>query len=239
MLKIPHASLATVLLGLLVFHSALLAAPIRFLPWDDSVAARKLGLLGAQGVAEIKDLHPDKRTPLMDGTAGETPLQIVALDRTSPDGKPVTVEVKSIAGMKAPLVLILPDPKHPSGLRSFVIEDNATTFRWGSIRFLNATGRALLVRQDKLVKALPETWTPVDVDPGGAARNIGIQMAASDKLTDILFSAVWEHHPDVRKLVFIVPGATAGTGALDLKIIPEDRRAIAPAASPTARDSTN
>jgi hypothetical protein len=239
MFKISHTSFATVLLGLFVFQSSLLAVPIRFLPWDDSVAARKLGLLGAKGVAEIKDLHPDKRTPLMDGTAGEAPLQIVALDRTSPDGKPVTVEVKSIAGMQAPLVLILPDPKHPSGLRPFVIEDNATTFRWGSIRFLNATGKALLVRQDKLIKALPETWTPVDVDPGGIARNIGVQMAASDKLKDILYSAVWEHHPDVRKLVFIIPGANVSTGAVDLKVIPEDRRTIAPATSETTIDSSN
>lgn len=231
MFAIRHTPLASFLLGVFALHSPLLAAPIRFLPWDDGIAARKIGLQSAKGVTEITDLHPDKRTPAMDGTAGEVPLQLVALDRTSPDGRTVTVELKSITGMQAPLVLILPDPKHPTGLRPFVIEDNSSNFGWGTLRFINATGKALLIRQDKVVKALPDAWTPVDVDPGGAARNMGIQMAARDNLKDILYSAVWEHSPDVRKLVFVLPGADAGTGAVDLKVIPEDRRAMAAAAA--------
>jgi hypothetical protein len=231
MSKILHRSFITLLLGALVFHSTLLAAPIRFLPWDDGVATRKIALQSAKGLTDIVDLHPDKRTAPIDGAAGEVPLQLVALDRTSADGKPVTVELKSINGMQAPLVLILPDPKHPTGLRPFVIEDNATNFGWGTLRFINATGKALLVRQDKVVKALPDAWTPVDVDPGGAARNMGIQMAARDNLKDILYSAVWEHSPDVRKLVFVLPGADTRTGAVDLKVIPEDRRVMAAAAA--------
>lgn len=240
MFAIPHPSILPLLLGLLSFHSSLAAAPIRFLPWDDVTATRKVGLQSAKGVTEITDLHPDRRTAPVDGTAGETPLQLVALDRTSPDGKPVMVELKSITGMQAPLVLILPDPKHPTGLRPFVIEDNTSSFGWGTIRFINATGKALLIRQDQVVKALPEAWTPVDVDPGGAARNMSVQMVARDNLKAILYSAVWEHSPDVRKLVFVLPGADVRTGAVDFKVIPEDRRIIAAAAAAAAKpEGTN
>lgn len=239
MSAIRHASFPAFLLGLLVFHSPLLAAPIRFLPWDDAMSTRKVGLQSTQGVTEIKDLHPDKRTAPIDGTAGETPLQLVALDRTSPDGKLVTVELKSIVGMQAPLVLILPDPKHPTGLRPFVIDDNTSNFSWGTIRFINATGKALLIRQDQAVKALPETWTPVDVNPGGEARNMSVQLAARDDLKSILYSAVWEHSPDVRKLVFVLPGADVRTGAVDFKVIPEDRRILAAAAAAAAAAKPN
>lgn len=239
MFSIRHTSFLSLLLGVLALHSSLQAAPIRFLPWDDGIATRKVGLQSAKGVTEITDLHPDKRTAPIDGTAGEVPLQLVALDRTSPDGKPVMVELKSINGMQAPLVLILPDPKHPTGLRPFVIEDNSTSFGWGTIRFINATGKALLIRQDQVIKALPEAWTPVDVDPGGAARNMSVQMVARDNLKDILYSAVWEHSPDVRKLVFVLPGADVRTGAVDFKVIPEDRRIIAAAAAAAKPDASN
>jgi hypothetical protein len=231
LLKCPALSL----LGFLALHGALLAGPIRFLPWDDAIAARKIGFQNAKGVAELQELHPHKRSAPADGTAGETALKLVALDRTSEDGKPVTVDIKLSAGIQSPLILILPDPKHPTGLRPFVIEDNATNFSWGSLRFINATGKALLVKQDKTIKALPETWTPVDLSPGGEARNTGVQLVARDDLNTILYSAVWEHHPDIRKLVFILPGTDARTGALEFKIIPEDRRVQAVAAAEEAK----
>jgi hypothetical protein len=59
-------------------------------------------------------------------------------------------------------------------------------------------------------------------------RNIGIQMASRADLKSVLYSAVWEHDPDVRKLIIVVPGTDAQSGSLNLKIIPEDRRALAP-----------
>ncbi len=224
---IHRAPFKVVVLALLAFHSSLSAIPVRFLAWDDAVAARKIGFQNGKGISELQYLHPQKRTDPMDGTAGEIPLQLVALDRTSPDGKPVTVEIKVASGIQSPLVLILPDPKHPSGLRVFVIEDNSANFAWGTSRFINATGKELLVRQEKTVKPLPAAWTPVDIDPGGKARNTGVQLVARDDLKAILYSAVWEHDPNVRKLVFILPGTDVRTGTVEFKIIPEDRRTFA------------
>ena len=228
---------AAILLGMLALHGALLAVPIRFLAWDDSVAARKIGFQNIKGVSELQDLHPSKRSATLEGTAGESPLQLIALDRPGPEGKPATLEIKAPAGIQSPLVLILPDAKHLTGLRLFVIEDNSSNFGWGTVRFINATGKALLIRQDKTIKALPDTWTPVDVDPGGKARNMGMQLVARDDLKAILYSAVWEHDPDVRKLVFVVPGTDVRTGAVEFKIIPENRHAPAPVEPPPANAS--
>jgi len=228
-----HPQFSAVIFATLTALTSLQAMPLRFLPWDNEIAARKLGFLGGVDVIEIRDLHPYKRSKTLNWTPGEVPPVLVALDRTSADGKPVTVPVKLSPEMKSPLVLILPDPKHPSGVRCFVIEDSSGAFGWGTFRFINATGRELLVRNDKETKSLPDTWKAVDINPGGAARNMAIQMAARDNLTAIVYSAVWEYEPEVRKLIIVVPGTDPHSGVVDLKIIPEDRRAVvapAPAA---------
>jgi hypothetical protein len=225
--------LIVALLGLFTVFTSSYAAPIRFLAWDDTIAARKIGFSNGTEVAELQNLHPHKRSKTINWTSGEVPPALVALDRTSPDGKPVTAPVKFTPDLKSPLVLILPDSAHPSGLRCFVIEDGAGSFGWGTFRFINATGKELLVRNDKVTKSLPATWKEVDLNPGGGMRNMGIQLAARDNLTAILYSAVWEYDPEVRKLIIIVPGTDAQSGAVSLKIIPEDRRSVAPAVPAT------
>jgi hypothetical protein len=45
-----------------------------------------------------------------------------------------------------------------------------------------------------------------------------------EKPDEILYSAVWENDPQVRKLIFVLPGTKPQTKAVDLKIIPEDQR---------------
>jgi hypothetical protein len=217
-----------ILAATLALHSIATAVPIRFLAWDDAIAGRKIGLQNAGGISELKDLHPQKRSAPADGTGTkESPLRLLALDRKDAEGKPATVDIKLAPDLKSPLVLILPDAKHATGLRTFVIEDNSASFSWGCLRFINATGKDLLVRQDKTVKSLPDEWTPVDLKPGGDVRNMAVQIAAREDLNTILYSAVWEHNPDIRKLIFVIPGTDVRTGPVEFKIIPEDRRAIA------------
>ncbi len=220
-------TVATVFAVLFAFQGILLAMPIRFLAWNDEIAARKIGFQSGKGVSELEDLHPYARSKPFDGSVGETPLLLVASDRKSADGKPVTVEIKIASGVTSPLVIILPDPKHPSGLRTFAIEDSPGNFAWGSVRFINATGKHLLFRCDKTITDLPGSWNPVDIAPGGAARNMIVQAVAKDDLKDILYSGVWEHSPEIRNLVIVVPGADVRTGVVDFKTIPEDRRILA------------
>jgi hypothetical protein len=229
-----HIRAAAIVAGIFTAFAQLHAAPVRFLAWDDAIAARKISFSDGTNTVELQDLHPHKRSRTINWTSGEIPPVLVARDRNSADGKPITAPVKLTPDLKSPLVLILPDPAHASGLRCFVIDEDSSGFGWGTLRFINATGKELLIRQDKEIKTLPETWKAVDIKPGGATRNIGIQMASRADLTAILYSAVWEFEPDVRKLIIVVPGADARTGAVDLKIIPEDRRSVAPPASPNA-----
>lgn len=186
------------------------------------MATRKFGLKAGESVVEVKDLHPLKRTKAINAT-GES-LMLVALDKKDAQGKPVAIELKVPADLKSPLVLIIPDPKHPTGVRPWVLEDNTANFKWGTVRVINATGKVALMKVDTKVAELPGSWTAVDIDPGGAARNVSVQAAMKDKPADVLYSAVWEHNPDLRELVIIVPGANARTGALDFKIIPENRK---------------
>jgi hypothetical protein len=218
---------AAIVLGLLTVFSSVHAMPVKFLAWDDAIAGRKIAFVNGTEVSELQGLHPHRRSRAVTWQAGEIPPALVALDRTAEDGKPVTLPLRFATGLKSPLVVILPDTNHPTGLRGFVMEDASGSFAWGTLRFINATGKELLVRNDKEVKALPETWKTVDIKPGGAKRNIAIQMASRADLNAILYSSVWEHDPEVRKLIIVVPGTSTDSGALDLKIIPEDRRSIA------------
>jgi hypothetical protein len=228
MFNLCTAPVRTLFVALLMICPSLSAAPIRFLAWDESITTRKLSFSDGKELTELDDLHPHKRSKPLNWTVSELPPGLLALDRSSADGKPISAPIKLSPDLKAPLVLILPDPKHPSGIRCFVIDEDTAGFTWGTLRFINATGKELLVKQDKEIKALPETWKAVDIAPGGSMRNIGIQMASRADLKSVLYSAVWEHDPDVRKLIIVVPGTDAQSGSLNLKIIPEDRRALAP-----------
>ena len=217
-------------LGILACQGSLFAASIRFLPWDHAIAARKIAFQHGGESVELT-LHPDQRSGPIKTTLGEGLLQLAALDRTSPDGKPASLAFKMPAGIQAPLVLILPDAKHPTGLRAFVIEDASANFPWGTMRFVNVTGKALLVRHDKTIKELPDTWTPVDITPGGDARNAGVLLAGRDDPKTILYSAVWKYDPNIRKLIFVVPGSDVRTGVVAFEIVPEDRRVLAATAA--------
>lgn len=211
---------------LLTFHGSLAAAPYRFLSWDESITSRQFGVKRGEEIVELKDLHHLKRSGSIN-VPGDVPLTLVALDKKDPEGKPVSVEAKLPAGVTNPLVIILPDNTNPSGVRPFVIEDSTGRFRWGSIRLLNATSKPVITKIDKKVTELPPGWTPVDVDPGGDMRNMGIQAAYKAQPAKILYSAVWEHNPDVRELVIVLPGTNARMGEMEFKIIPEDRKVVA------------
>lgn len=200
------------------------AASIRFVPLNEEVAALRIAVKDAKKTTPIKDLNPLKRSTAYPCTIGETPLQLVALDRKAADGKPESVGIALSPDIKSPLVLILPDPKHPSGLRAIVIDDSTAAFPWGSIRFLNTTGNPLTIRLATDLKPLPEGDKVVDLTLGDPARRIGVQLFMDRAPDEILYSAVWEHDPLVRKLIFVVPGTNPQTKSLELKIIPEDQR---------------
>lgn len=231
-LRMIHLSprLTVTLLALLAMPAAR-ALEFRFLAWDEKVAARPVAVIdGKDKEAAIKDLHPLKRSPRVSADLHEGSLLLRALDRKNTAGKPVDFNVVVPAEMTHPLVLLVSDTKAESGLRGLVLEDNTTNFPWGTFRFLNASGKDLGVALGSLRKALPAAWQPVDLLPGGD-KALPVEIAMGDKDGDgslkPLYASMWKADPDVRRLVFVTLGTTPRLGALDIKIIPEDRKQLA------------
>jgi hypothetical protein len=200
------------------------AGEIRFLPLTGEVAERKIGFQDDKSVAPLADLNAGKRSKAYTFKSAKKPLALVALDRERPNGKPAGVEIMVAPEMKSPLVLILANPDEPSGMRAMVMEDGVNGFPWGTLRFVNTTDKPLMIRYEKETKAVPGELKPFDIMPGGEARNIGIQVFAEDSPDTILYSAVWEHDPNLRKLVFIQAHTDPAQKELKLEIIPQDKR---------------
>lgn len=211
-------------LAILCPCAAVRAAAVRFVPLNDEIAALKIAVKDAKKTTTLTDLNPLKRSTAYPCTIGGTPLQLVALDRKAADGNPESVGIALTPDIKSPLVLILPDPQHPSGLRAISIDDSTAALPWGSIRFLNTTGKPLIIRFGTDLKPLPEGDKLVDIKPDGPARRLGVQVSMEKEPDEILYSAVWEHDPNVRKLIFVLPASNPETKALELKVIPEDQR---------------
>ncbi len=216
---------------LIVTSPAAHALEVRFLAWDDPTATRQIAVAGSQGENEIEGLHPLQRTASMGATLAGGNLTIRALDRKDDAGKPMDFKVEVGDTMTRPLVLILPDGKAASGLRGFAIEDDSASFPWGTFRMLNATGKPLDVVLGTIRKQLPPAWKPVDLRPGGE-KALAVSVASPDSPRKPLYTGVWTPENDVRRLVFVVPGTDSRLGPIALKVIPEDRHALAATGTP-------
>mgnify|MGYP000609007341 CR=1 FL=1 len=220
--RIHTTLLITCIMAIFGFSAPLRAASIRFLPLDEEIAARKLSFRGAKKATKIKDLSAQKRSAAYPFVAGKTSLVLVALDREDSSGKPVTVAITLPPEISSPLILILPDAAAPSGLRTLAVEDSNIGFPWGSLRLINTTGTPFLFSYGGQVKQVSEAYAAMDILPDSEVHNMGVQLLKPEDPQAVLYSAVWEHDLNIRKLIFILPGADAQP--LNLKIIPEDKR---------------
>jgi hypothetical protein len=128
--------------------------------------------------------------------------------------------------MKFPLILILPDEAHPSGIRLLVVDDDPAGFKWGTYRFLNTTPKELVVQMEQKAVRVPNGWKPVDLDLGGETRGVGARVALAEAIEKPLYSAVWEYDANVRTLCFLVPGTDPRLSPVAFKSIPEDRQSL-------------
>ncbi|MCW1884881.1 hypothetical protein OKA04_09085 [Luteolibacter flavescens] len=204
------------------------AASVRFLAWDHQVSSLKLMVRHDGKDRPIVDLHADKRSEPVTDLPGDAELILVNPAAKGPEGDPATVAVKIPQGLAEPLVILLPDAAGDAGVRGFAVDDSSAGFKYGTTRFLNTTGKPLAVRCEKSVLRLDKSWVPVDVDPGGAARNVPVQMAPAEKTSTVLYSSIWEYDPGVRKLALILAGTAREAGMIQVKIITERRRDPAP-----------
>ncbi len=224
---IRRLSMLRLLLTLLFLSGTSHALTVRFLAWDDAVATRKVvaASVGSAG-QEIRNLHPLKRSDPVSMTPVEGALILQTPDRASEGDKPAEMTVSLPSSIKQPLVILMPDPRAPTGLRGFALNDSPEGFAWGSYRMINATPKPLNLAFGKKRLRLPTGWKVVDIDTDGEGSQ-SIWMSTADQPDKPLYTNVWETSPHIRRLVFIVPGTDARLGPLGLKIIPEDRRTVA------------
>lgn len=201
---------------------SLYAVPLRVLAWDDDVASRKLAIVHAKGLIELETLDSFSRSRQFNVAATEeVPVTLQAQDRVDKDGVQARQPIRIPPAMKHPLLLLLPDEKAATGIRMIVLEDDTANFQWGTIRMINSTGRELVFRWEKKIVALPASWDPVKVSPGGDTRNMGVVMFLREKPDPPLYSAVWEHRDDARTLVFAIPGTDTTRSPVEFKFIME------------------
>lgn len=209
------------------------AVPLKFLAWDESVAARKLSVAYGKKSIDIGYMHPSARTDPLAVPADAENLRLVTRDRTDEKGRLLFVPLRIPAGVKKPLFLLMPDKKTKTGLRVLVFNDDPARFRWGTIRLLNFTGRPLVLRWGKKTVHLPNTTRPMTIAPGGKTRNVEVQLYLKDNSKRPLYSALWEYRADMRQIVFAVPNSDPALGPVAFKFISEHKDdAAANAAKP-------
>lgn len=215
------------------------ASPPRLLAWDDQIAGRKLAIVAGEALVELKGLSSLRRTPPV-VTKGAGPYKIRALDKPAgANGKPVELACAVPEKISKPLIILLPDEKHPTGLRVIIVEDDPAGFRWGSYRFLNATPKELVVQLEQKAIRVPAGWKTVDLDLGGETRGIGARIALSESIEQPLYTAVWEYNTNIRTLCFLVPGDDPRLSPVAFKAIPEDKIMLEIEAADTAKADKN
>lgn len=214
------------LLATTFLSNSLYAIPARILAWDSEIAARPLAIGDARTNTKIEGMFPTQRTKSYQINEGKTPSSIVSLDKKDSDGNPLTCPIKIADGIKEPLLIILPDLKAPTGIRIYVMEDDSTGFTWGTTRFINAMTKELIFGYEKKGVALPPSWTPVQIAPGGESRNMDVKIFFRDQPQQPIYTAVWEQNSNVRSLIFLLPSDDPRIGPVATKVITEDQRII-------------
>lgn len=218
---------------LLLPWSLLSAAPVgvRFLAWNEEIATRSLSA-SPTGTVKIEGLHPLQRTNSYKVEVQDGAFSIQALDKKTAEGAPVPLVIKVAEGLQRPLILLLPKPDAPSGLSALAIEDDESSLKWGSVRAFNATANEVGMSIGTTAKLLPTGWKAVDFQPD-ADKTVSILIAAPEELRkpaasrQVLYSSVWTADSNVRAIAFLIPGTDNRLGPVAVKVISEDRRALA------------
>lgn len=199
------------------------AAEIQFLPWDHDIASQKIAVAFADKTVPLEELalHPSKRSRPIQVPSESDNLRLISLTQKNEQGTPLATPIKIGEQVKQPLAILVPDKKAPLGLRALVIDDNFSDFNWGTIRLLNITKKELLFRWEDQGRVLKPGWKPTNISPGGQRRNMEVLLHTEESGKEPIYSSIWEHRDDMRKLVFVFPSIDRSRGPIEFKIIPE------------------
>lgn len=79
----------------------------------------------------------------------------------------------------------------------------------------------------------------MQAEPGGVARNMEVKFYFREEPARPFYSAVWEQSPDLRTLVFLIPGNDPRLGSVAMKMVHEDRRLVAAQTAASKIDGQN
>lgn len=242
-LMIMRTIFSTLLLAFLTSSSLLAqdgAARISFrcLAWDQTIVDKQFVYLAGSRSVDVIDMHTLKRSPLhkiraakqiIFSTNGTTPSEEMAQENK--------LIVKIPVGMSKALFVFIPDASVACGVRALVIDDSTVNFPWGSYRLVNTTGRPLVCWMDKAKpKAVNGPSQPINVTPGGARRNFPVAFSFKTAPKKYLFTSIWEHRPDYRRLVIITRQKDKRHGVIGLKVIPERKSELKARVQPLNRN---
>jgi hypothetical protein len=196
-----------------------LAGTVRFVAVDGGGKLPGISIRTVKGQVKLSDLGPLKRTTAYQLPKGAMDLQLSA------EGNPVPLTVSIGSATKSPLVIILADAVADIGFRAVVIDDDSKSFPAGTCRFLNSSNTPLTLRFGTRTETLAENGASMDLRPEGDARKLGVQLTKPDAPEAILYSAVWQNEPGIRKLVIIADGAHPKTTPVEVSVIPDQAAA--------------
>lgn len=197
---------------------------------EPTVSARFRALSFSQPIMDGAYLGPKGAVPLLitsdfltaeQAYRGPATLEFV---RKPPEGAETPLASTQLAdGAKVILLLI---PTEGGRQRVIQLPDREGDFPWGTLRFINLTGRQALVRYDKLSKSIAANGEAVVRPPANAKGYASGQiLTLVDGELRPGYNIRTFQQPDVRALYFLLPGS--GDGVL-LKGV-EERRAPEPA----------
>jgi len=203
------------------------ARHLHVLAWDQNIAQRKLSIAISDKSERILRMHPFSRSKSITIPQESKALRLITEDRLSEEGKPLFLPLEISSSIKNPLLLVLPDKKNATGIKTLIIEDSADDFQWGTMRFINVTGEDLVFRHDQSNHLIPSGWKPTSVIPKGKTRNIRVSIYLRKNLKlPPLYSAIWKHRQDLRKLIFIMPSEDKTRGHVAFKFIIQNKAAV-------------
>jgi len=218
-----------IILKFVLFISCLSAqaVSVHVLAWDNDIAARRLNISYGNRVAPIEQMHPHARSAVIPIPAGSENIHLIVTDRLAEDGSPLTLPLAINPVMERVLILLTPDKAAPSGLKIIVLDDSLAGFKWGTMRIVNLTSKKLILNYDKKKALITNGWKPTTVAAGGDERNIAVKFYLDPKSRPI-YSSIWRHKDELRKLIFITPanGKEKERGPVKLKFINENRRVL-------------
>jgi hypothetical protein len=198
-----------------------LGGSVRFLAVEGGGDLPGIGIRTAKGLVEVDDLGPLKRSAAYQLPKGHEDLLLEAAGRKRADGKPASLTMPIDSAMKSPLVLILADAAAETGFRAVLVDDDPKSFPKGTCRFFNSSKSPFTLRFGTKTETLAENGASLDLRPEGEAKKLGVQLTKPDAPETILYSAVWQNEPEVRKLVIIADGSDPQTAPVEVRILPD------------------